>query len=386
MLSQLTVSSRCMQHRPTSSLAGGARSERVGFPGRLRCVRIPKRGDGVMKSVTESREAAPWLSSEATEVAFPLGGIGTGTILSEHAGTCETSRSGTCRGRAWRCPTRSLPSGRRQRAWCVTRVLEGRVPPPHSASHGIHPNNQGGLPRFAGCRFRGRYPVAEVQLRDSGVPLEVDLLTYAPLVPLDAEDSGLPCIVFRWRLANPGPVPVAAIAVGTLLNPAGYAGCDSFGNLLSNPLGDPENRQCETDRVRGIYFAGPPMDPADLAFGNAVLVTPEGETTSKPARLRGERTGSSALQRVQCIAGIERHGRREATAEAFMVRSQRPATGTNPDSIIGPEAVVPHLPERAALAGREGALYRTCTSREQSLPPPWRQSRLSRGGCACDAP
>ncbi len=131
--------------------------------------------------------------------------------------TCETSKSGMSPGRAWYCPTRSLPSGRRAESRpSVTRVLEGRMSPPYSASHGIHPNHLGGLPRFSGCRFRGRYPVAELELRDPDVPLDVDLVTYSPLVPLDAEDSGLPCIVFRWRLTNPGSVPVAATVTGTL--------------------------------------------------------------------------------------------------------------------------------------------------------------------------
>jgi hypothetical protein len=38
-------------------------------------------------------------------------------------------------------------------------VLEGRIAPPYAASHGIHPNLGGGLPRFVE-RFRGRYPAA----------------------------------------------------------------------------------------------------------------------------------------------------------------------------------------------------------------------------------
>ena len=73
------------------------------------------------------------------------------------------------------------------------------VRPPYAQSHGIHPNHGGGLPRFATSRFRGQYPVAELELRDPEVPVAVNLLTYTPFVALEADESGLPCVIFRWQ-------------------------------------------------------------------------------------------------------------------------------------------------------------------------------------------
>ncbi len=229
-----------------------------------------------------------WFDPSATEVAFPLGGIGTGNISLGARGDLRDFE-------IWNEPRKGLVLpythfavwAQQEGEQSVTRLLEGPVPPPYSASHGIHPNHGGGLPRFAGSRFRGQYPVAELALRDPDVPVEVDLLAYTPLVPLEADDSGLPCIVFRWRVTNPGPRPVQATVVASLLNPAGYAGVDEFGNLRSNPDGDPRNSWREAEGLRGVFFEGPPAGSTDLTFGSAALATIETETTAKVAWQQG---------------------------------------------------------------------------------------------------
>jgi non-lysosomal glucosylceramidase len=241
---------------------------------------FPVEGEGVGPS--------PGLPSTAAPVAFPLGGIGTGTIAIGARGDLRDVE-------IWNEPRQGLVLPFTHfTLWAqaagqpsVTRVLEGRIPPPYAASHGIHPNLGGGLPRFAESSFRGRYPTAELALRDPSVPVLADLLAYTPLVPLDPDASGLPCAVFRWCLTNPGSVPVRATVVGSLLNPAGYAGTDAFGNLVNNPHGDPRNAWRDDGEVRGVSFEGPALPVTDLAFGNAALVTPASATTAKPTWQRG---------------------------------------------------------------------------------------------------
>jgi uncharacterized protein (DUF608 family) len=194
-----------------------------------------------LESEQGAGQVARWLSPDATEVAFPLGGIGTGTISLGARGDLRDFE-------IWNEPRKGLvlPFAHFT-LWTqaeggngVTRVLEGRIPPPYTASHGIHPNHAGGLPRFAESRFRGQYPVAELELRDPDVPVQVDLLAYTPLVPIDPDDSGLPCIVFRWRITNPGAVPVRATVVASLINPVGYAGID-----VRQPAEQPERRSTQ---------------------------------------------------------------------------------------------------------------------------------------------
>ncbi len=231
---------------------------------------------------------AEWFGPDATQVAFPFGGIGTGTIAMGARGDLRDFE-------IWNEPRKGLVLPFTHfilRAQAgdepgVTRVLEGRIPPPYPASHGIHPNVGGGLPRFAQSRFRGRYPTVELELRDPDVPVDVDLLAYTPFVPLDPDESGLPCIVFRWRLHNPGTAPVRATLVGSMLNPLCFEGTDKFGNLKGPRFADIHNSWRDDGLTRGVVFEGPSWDATDLLYGNAALVTLEPRSTAKPVWQRG---------------------------------------------------------------------------------------------------
>lgn len=159
------------------------------------------------------------------EIAFPLGGIGTGSV----------SLGGRADLRDWEIFNRPaygsrLPftffalcaraQGEPGNAW----VLERRLLPPFVAGGGIPPSQLAGLPRLAEAEFCGAYPFAQIAFHDDAVPLSVTLEAYNPFIPLNAEDSGLPVAIFTWRLRNPRPVPVDATVAVSLLNPIGYDG------------------------------------------------------------------------------------------------------------------------------------------------------------------
>ncbi len=232
---------------------------------------------------------AEWFGPDATQVAFLLGGIGTGNISLGARGDLRDFEiwNETHKGRVlpfthftiWAQAGDAPP---------VTRVLEGRIPPPYPYSHGIHPNLGGGLPRFAVSRFRGRYPVAELQLRDPEVPVGVDLTAYTPFVPLDPDESGLPCAVFRWRLTNPGPLPARATLVASMLNPVGFSSADRFGVVSGKEYKEPRNTWRDDDIVRGVFFDDPTREPDDRWNGSAAIATIEQRTTAKPTWWRGE--------------------------------------------------------------------------------------------------
>jgi non-lysosomal glucosylceramidase len=229
-----------------------------------------------------------WLGPDANEAAFPLGGIGTGTISLGARGNLRDFE-------IWNEPRKGLDLPYTNFAlWsqpetgpAVARVLEGRIAPPYARSHGIHPNLCGGLPRFAESRFRGRYPTVELELRDPDVPVEAHLLAFTPFVPLDPDESGLPCAIFEWTLVNRSAERVRATIVGSMLNPAVFSGTDEFGNLRSYPGGEARNSRREDDRVRGVFYHGPEVDHAELKYGNAALATTAQQTTIKPQWFRG---------------------------------------------------------------------------------------------------
>ncbi|TDE09666.1 GH116 family glycosyl hydrolase [Jiangella asiatica] len=72
---------------------------------------------------------------------------------------------------------------------------------------------------FGDVRFRGRYPIGHVELRDDDCPLEVDLDAFSPFVPTNVADSSLPATVFEYTLRNRSDRTVSAQLLGVAENP-----------------------------------------------------------------------------------------------------------------------------------------------------------------------
>ena len=159
------------------------------------------------------------------EIAFPLGGIGTGCV----------SLGGRGEPRDWEIFNRPNMGFRPQftfaslraetaRDGVVCKVLESRLLPPFSASFGSGCNCGEGFPHMQSNTFRGEYPFAWLQFQDEGMPLEASLEAFNPFIPLNDFDSSLPVAVLIYRLSNPTHEPARAMLCWTLENVVGYAG------------------------------------------------------------------------------------------------------------------------------------------------------------------
>jgi uncharacterized protein (DUF608 family) len=126
----------------------------------------------------------------------------------------------------------------------VARILEARLAPPYEGASGLGTRNAPGLGRLAGASFTGEYPLARIGFRDARLPVKVALEAFTPMIPLDAEESGLPVAVLRYRVANPGAARARVSVAFVLDNPVGTGearrnefrdGKDLAGYLLTNP-------------------------------------------------------------------------------------------------------------------------------------------------------
>jgi len=191
-------------------------------------------------------------------IAFPLGGIGTGTI----------SLGGRGQLRDWEIFNRpdkgNTPDYCFPAIWAqvegkkpVARVLESRIQPPYEGPSGLGSENVPGLPRLASARFLGAYPFAHLEFEDTALPVLVSLEAFNPLVPLDVEASELPIAVLRYRLKNPAR---AAVKVGIAFS-------------LENPVGK-EGRQAafrQAEGVAGLYMDNPFLPATDPLKGSMFL-------------------------------------------------------------------------------------------------------------------
>ena len=215
------------------------------------------------------------------QVAFPLGGIGTGTV----------SLGGRGNLRDWEIFNRpakgkdlpftffalwTRPTNGQANAW----VLERRLLPPFVGSHGLLPSQVAGLPRLAEARFTGAYPLAHIAFDDQHVPLKVELEAFNPFIPLNDRDSGLPVAIFKWRLHNPLAVPVDATVAFSLLNPIGYDGQATLVRGRQHPLfGGNLNQWVQETGFAGLRMTGRPIAADDPRAGSLALISPWPRTT-----------------------------------------------------------------------------------------------------------
>jgi len=203
-------------------------------------------------------------------IAFPLGGIGTGTI----------SLGGRGQLRDWEIFNRpdkgNSPSYCFPALWVqvgeatpLARVLEARLGPPYErTSDGLGSANVPGLPRLESVTFAGAYPFARLEFQDKKLPVRVTLEAFSPLVPLDVEASGLPVALLRYSFKNPGALPARVSVAFSIENPVGEQG-----------------RQCvfrDEQGLNGLYMDNPflaGLDPLKGSFALCVLGAPAGSVS-----------------------------------------------------------------------------------------------------------
>ena len=215
---------------------------------------------------------ASYEGERLTQIALPLGGIGTGTVSLGGRGNLldwevmNRPAKGCNDGRAVfvlyaRAETEGAASQEP-----VMRALEGVLAPPFSGASGATAAYHG-MPRFRQCAFHTAYPLAQVMLSDPAVPLEVRLEAFNPLVPADADASGLPVAVLRYVLHNPTAHTVSATVCGTLRN---FVGSQAGGG--EGPVRN-LNRFRAGPHMRGLYLRSEGVPQSSEAWGTMALAT-----------------------------------------------------------------------------------------------------------------
>lgn len=215
----------------------------------------------------------------AQAVAFPLGGIGTGTVSVGARGELRDWEIANRPDKgSWLPFTFFALRIAGERLAPIARVLEGPIQPSYEGDSGYNYRQLAGLPRMQDSTFTGEYPLMRIAFSDERMPVAVELEAYSPLIPLDADDSGIPAFVWRYRVTNTGEEPVDVSVAGTLTNPIATTGR----NIFHAPLykGAP-TLDYVGGEVSGLRF-GTSLDPLDPDHGTAVLATAAERVTAIP--------------------------------------------------------------------------------------------------------
>jgi len=225
----------------------------------------------------------------AREVAFPLGGIGTGTV----------SLGGRGNLRDWEIFNRpdkgvNLPftffalhfqqEGRSP----VVRVLEGALTPPFTGADGYRRTEVPGLPRMEKAVFHGEYPFAWIDMEDSHLPLQITMEAFNPFIPLNPEDSGIPGAVIRFKVRNLSAKPVRITIAGSVLNPIGFDGKGTIDGTDNALFGQNLNEIRRGPALSGLFMSSQRVKPAAAAYGTMALATPWKNLTYLSHWVRGD--------------------------------------------------------------------------------------------------
>lgn len=130
-----------------------------------------------------------------------------------------------------------------------------------------------GLPRFAEASFDAAFPFGQAHLRDGDIPVTVTVKAFNPLIPGDAEGSGLPVAVLSYELTNTTSAPLEVSVAGVITN---FIGTDAW---VRQP-GDNKNEFRSGSGLQGIFFSSDSIEVDCIARGTMALVTEAAEGVS----------------------------------------------------------------------------------------------------------
>jgi non-lysosomal glucosylceramidase len=207
-------------------------------------------------------------------LAFPLGGIGTGSISLGGRGQLRDweiyNRPDKGRSPEYAFASIWIKSGDSKP---VARVLEARLMPPYASTRGLGPANAPGLTRLEGASFTGEFPMAQIAFRDSRLPVRVSLEAFSPFIPLDAESSGLPVAVLRYRVRNPAAKKATVSIAFSLENPTG----PSISGSTRRAAGDGRINEFRRDAearangLTGLFMTNPELPETHPQRGSFAL-------------------------------------------------------------------------------------------------------------------
>ena len=224
------------------------------------------------KSTRGSIDRFVYRGARRQYVAFPLGGIGTGSIsltgsgrlidwsirnrpaIHQHNGyshfAIKAERDGKLiDARVLNGPYEGLPTGSPSR-----RKFDG-------FGFGANRDSMAGAPHFDDATFIGRFPVAEIAFHRDAFPGQVRMTAFSPFIPHNERDSSMPAALFAFDVDNDTDAAIDYTIACTL----GNYGCDSGVHVFSR-----------TGALSALHFTSADVD-RPLAQRGDLAITTDGD-------------------------------------------------------------------------------------------------------------
>ncbi len=224
---------------------------------------------------------------EDTEVAFLIGGIGTGNYSIGSRGEMKDWEIFGTAGKGNYLPNTFFCIRCASEGNARVLALESKMQPPFSKSHGFKDYEVGGIPRFEKSEFVGEYPFCKVILTDSRLPLRVELEAFNPMIPLNSKDSSIPVGIMRYRVFNLSDKAQEVSVAGSLANFSALKKYERKTWDYYDVKDKPKNTYVEGESVRGLFYEPKTIAPDSTEYASMALTTPMHDITYKRMWLNG---------------------------------------------------------------------------------------------------
>ena len=220
---------------------------------------------------------------QLNEIAFPLGGIGSGTISLGGRGDLRDFEIYNKPNKDYTIPFTFFALWAKEEGKDpVAKILEAKIPPPYRKGFGESQAQLQGVARFKDASFQGEYPVANLTLSDPDVPVTAKLTAWNPFIPLNVKDSALPVAILEWTITNPTDKPVDVSLAASMSNPVMKV------NEKGEHIGKGStNAFQKVGNLQGIFMTHPEADPTCVHTGNLALSTTWADTDVQTHWYRG---------------------------------------------------------------------------------------------------
>ncbi|MBK3517076.1 GH116 family glycosyl-hydrolase [Carboxylicivirga marina] len=218
-------------------------------------------------------------------IALPMGGIGTGTVSLGGSGALQDWEVMNVPAKGYSTVTTGNDAPffaiytKKSGEASNTKALLGPI---HYADYQHYEGrsvDHHGFPRFREASFETTYPFGIVNLADETMPVDVKIVGYNPLIPADADASGIPMAILNYEVTNTTNETIEVSVSGNIRNFIGKDGrkhtSDWKGDFIPTGAKDNKNEYKATNKLQGIYMYSEGVDKDDAAWGTLALSTPK---------------------------------------------------------------------------------------------------------------
>jgi non-lysosomal glucosylceramidase len=203
-----------------------------------------------------------------SQIALPLGGIGTGTVSLGGRGDLRDweivnrPAKGFNPGAPFFAIRLKTPTGTP-----IVRALQGPVDEHlYQGAFGVKDATNPALPCFSLCSFDASYPFGIVNLSDPKIPATVRIKAFNPLIPTNPDDSGIPIAVLTYEVKNTSAEMLDVSVCGSMEN---FIGNDGVKNVASHN----KNEFRRGAGFQGIFMTSDSVKRDDERWGTMGLAT-----------------------------------------------------------------------------------------------------------------